>query len=259
MLNKLLISSLIIAYSLPAIAQTHLYKRKNRDLVPLSGQMMLSGWHFAPGLTYMLPQNKGLFKSSESSKDVNPKGKFAFYVEAGRYTIFPGGGNVFNYMDYSLAFKRLSGKEIYNGNEGFFKQNYLLGNFNINNIIQLTDYTFIQNSLGVNVDYNLFGQVQSSGSSATEPSKLIAQLHYKLGYGIKVTNNLFIIPILETPILNTWAWEKGKSTLGFFSSRYRPLILTVRFAFLSKRSQVCPPVYNSPDDKKKQEQYMQQR
>ena len=30
----------------------------------------------------------------------------------GEYYIFPGGGNIFNYMDYSLSYKKLSGVEI---------------------------------------------------------------------------------------------------------------------------------------------------
>ena len=112
----------------------------------------------SPGLTYMYPSRiKYLNDSTEKDDNVNPNGRIALYLEAGRYQIFYNGGRILNYMDYSLAYKRLSGTEKYNANErkskAIFKQNFLLANFNINNIIQLTDYTFIQNSIGVNFDW----------------------------------------------------------------------------------------------------------
>jgi hypothetical protein len=229
MLRKItsLFALVLISYGVSA---QKLHERKHKELMSLSGHYNLSGWHFAPGLTYMLPKKHN---EADVENVIDPKGKLAVYAEVGRYKVFKH-GTIFNYMDYSLAFKRLSGKEEYYGNEGVFKQNFLLANFNINNIIQLTDYTFIQNSLGVNVDYMLFGKIEESGSGMADPIKLLGQFHYKFGYGIKVAENLFIIPSVETPILSAYKWDKGKSTLEYFSSRYRPLIFSVRFAFLGK-------------------------
>ena len=54
------------------------------------------------------------------------------------------------------------------GNEretkAIFKQNFLLANFNVNNIIQLTDYTFIQNSIGVNFDWKFSEKFETNES-----------------------------------------------------------------------------------------------
>jgi len=214
-------------------------KRKNQDLVEFS-RWKNSGWHFAPGLTYMVP-----FKpKADDAPEVNPNGRLSLYAEVGRWRFFPGGGNVFNYFDYSLAYKRLSGSEKYQGNKGVFKKNYLVGTFNINNIIQLSDYTFIQNSLGANLDWNFMQKYENSGSTYNlDNQKLLFSLHYKIGFGIKVSKKLFIIPSIETPILNIKQFEKGRSDYGIFSSRYRPIIFSVRFAFLSKPSKnACPPV-----------------
>lgn len=216
--------------------------RQNRDLIDLRS-VKHSGWMFAPGLTYMIPFKK----KGDELPEVDPKGKLAVYLEVGRWHLFPGGGNVFNYYDYSLGYKRLSGREDFSDTKGVFKQNYVLGNFNINNIIQLTDYTFIQNSLGANLDFNFSEKYQPAieTPSIDRTKKLLFSLHYKFGFGIKVTKNLFIIPTLETPIINGREWEKGRSDYGIFHSRYRPLIFSVRFAWTRKPGKGdCPPVYD---------------
>lgn len=241
-INKFIVA-LIALFS---IAQINLsigqYDRKNRDLIDLKNTRH-SGWLISPGLTYMIP-----FKpKADDAPDVNPNGRLAIYLEAGKWHLFPGGGNVFNYFDYSLAYKRLSGSEEFGNTKGIFKQNNVLGNFNINNIIQLSDYTFIQNSLGANLDYKFSEKyepaVETTYSDNTK--RLLFSLHYKFGFGIKVTKKLFVIPTLETPILNFREWEKGRSDYGIFNSRYRPLIFTVRFAWTMKpKKGDCPPVYD---------------
>lgn len=242
---KSIITLILLLSILTGIAQNN--KRKNRDLLDLKS-IKHSGWFLSPGLTYMLP-----FKpKGDEAPDVDPGGKLAVYFEVGRWHLFPGGGNVFNYYDYSLAYKRLSGKEEIAGVKGQFKQNYVLGNFNINNIIQLTDYTFIQNSLGVNVDYKFSEKYEPAAQTSTTDNtkRLLFSLHYKIGYGIKVTKNLFVIPTLETPILNGREWEKARSDYGILSSRYRPLIFSVRLAWTRKPGKGdCPPVYDPANGK----------
>ncbi|MCB9196123.1 MAG: hypothetical protein H6598_07840 [Flavobacteriales bacterium] len=224
--------------------------RQKKDLIDLRNTMH-NGWMIAPGLTYMMP-----FKAKgDSIPDVNAGGKLAVYLEVGRWHLFPGGGNVFNYFDYSLAYKRLSGKEKFEDLKGVFKQNYVLGNFNINNIIQLTDYTFIQNSLGLNVDFNFREKYEPAVTVSTtnNTKKLLFSLHYKIGFGIKATKNLFVIPTLETPILNGREWEKGRSDYGILNARYRPLIFSVRLAWTRKPGKGdCPPVYDPANGRKGQ-------
>lgn len=235
-MKNIIIVLILVSFSSQVYSQT---KRKNKDLIEMS-RWKNSGWHLAPGLTYMVP-----FKPKEDdAPDVDPNGRLSLYLEVGRWRLFPGGGNIFNYFDYSLAYKRLSGAEEFADNKGVFKQNFLLGNFNINNIIQISDYTFIQNSLGANLDWKFSEKYESSLSNYDKNTQsLLFSLHYKLGFGIKATEKLFIIPTLETPILNVKQWEKARSDYGIFSSRYRPTIFTVRFAWLIKPSKnACPPV-----------------
>ena len=229
-----------------------LFRRTKKDLVEYRVYRM-GGWMFAPGLTYTLPR---VPKNEE--RNIDPNGKLAVYAEVGRFQIFYEGGNFFNYFDYSLAYKRLSGSEEFNDLKSVFKQNFAVANLNLNNIIQIGNYNFIQNSIGANIDYKFLEKYDNSNLSGNEnTNKILASLHYKIGYGIKAKNNLFIIPSIEVPILNVLEWENGKSTYGIFSSRYKPIIFSVRFAFLRKRSKMsCPDNGLSPEDKKKQEMHM---
>ena len=227
------------------------YGRKHQPLMELNGTYSMSGWFISPGLSYMLP-NKIKWLGGQENPDIKPRGRIGLYLELGRYHIFPEGGAFFNYMDYSVAFKRLSGSETQNDVKKIFRQNYLSGNFNINNIYQLSDRTFLQNSLGVNLDFRLWQR------SSPDPSnkRLLASLHYKFGFGLKLNQTLFIIPSVETPILNFREWDKGRSSYSLYNSYYRPLVFSFRFIWLRSPSKGdCPPVYVNPGDKAKQDQY----
>ncbi len=233
------------------LVSAQFYGRKHQPLVELNGSYNMNGWHFSPGLTYMWP-NKIKWLGGQENSDITPKGRIGLYFELGRYHIFPEGGAFFNYMDYSVAYKRLSGSETQNDEKQIFRQNYVLANFNINNIYQLSDRTFLQNSLGANLDFKLW----ENNTQATNDKRLLLSLHYKFGFGFKLTKTVFIIPTVETPILNIRQWEQFKSNYGRFNSRYRPLIFSCRLLWLRAPSKGdCPPVYVNPGDKAKQEQY----
>lgn len=250
-LIKLSIPVIILFYSNILLSQD-IFGRKKKDLVEYRTCKM-GGWMFAPGLTYSYTK-----VPKDDNRDIKPRAILAVYAEIGRFQIFYEGGNIFNYFDYSLAYKRLSGLEKYNDLKSVFKQNFLLGNFNLNNIIQLGDYNFIQNSLGVNLDYKFSEKYENNNNSGDNNiNKLVSSIHYKIGYGIKARKRLFIIPSIEIPILNILEWENGKSSYGIFSSRYKPIIFSVRFAFLRKRDkEACPKNNLSPEDKKKQEMHL---
>lgn len=241
----------------------NLFGRKDRALIDFNGKWKMSGWHFAPGITHQLTRFSNKEEAIEVDDDTrtitfDPAGKIGVYLEVGRYNIFYKGGNFFNYMDYSLAYKMLRGKEEYTGDlsgESKYSHNFLLGNFNINNVFQLSDYTFLQNSIGVNVDWRFSSREKGSPLSDHRPSSITGQIHYKIGYGIKATKRLFIIPQLEVPILNVHNFEKFKSTWGVFNSRYRPLILSVRFAWLRPVGKGACPKVDDPAGKAAQDAF----
>ena len=162
-------------------------------------------------------------------------------------------------MDYGISYKKLSGSENREsvGKQNYFQKRFLSFNYNINNIYQINDTRFFQTSLGANLDFMLFEEQPVPTPSNTD--RLLMSFHLKIGYGLKFQNRLFIIPTLESPIINLKQWESGKSTYGILNSRYRPLLLKVRILWLKRPNRGdCPPVYLNSEDKSRYDRnYMQ--
>jgi len=220
---------------------------------------MPGGWMFAPGITYMLPasfsrdETRTVF--SENSIDTlyngtfSSAGKIGAYLEVGRHH-FLRRFYFLHHIDYGAHFKMLRGKEDFSGimnaetsmlavaNKGKFSESFAGLFFNASNIWQVGDDKWIQNSLGINGDYRVISRRSyegvSAGMSQEFPPNFLFQLHYKIGFGWKPQKNIFVMPMLETPILSIMPLDDGKSTLQYFSSRYRPIIFTLRIMFLDK-------------------------
>ena len=235
--------------------QMKMYQRKNIPLVDFNGTYQLQNIYLSPGLTYMMPYEIPNIISNSNS-EVNAKARLAYIIEAGAYRIFEKGGNIFNYLDYGFSYKKLSGSETIDESKSIFKQRFLGGSFNLNNIWQISDKKFIQTSLGSNIDFKLF---EEDNPLPNNTDRLTIAFHLKVGYGFKVKKTLFVIPTMESPFLTLKKWEQGKSTYGIFNSRYRPLIFKVRFIWLKKLGKgKCPEALTSPEDKARYERnYMQ--
>lgn len=233
-----------------------------RQFTPLynlsSSQYLNKGWHLAPGMTYMFPasinRSETRLTTTDSlySGDFTAAGKLGLYVEFGRHK-FTDVLLVMDYFDYGLGFKGLRGTEEFMGrvlvdslgttvdaeNKGFFSEGFVTGFFNASKITQVGDNSFIQNSLGLNADYRVYKKHEFEGNAdhflQSFPGNFQFQLHYKLGFGYHLDKNLYVIPSIETPILTFYEFDDGKSTFQYFSSRYRPVIFTLRFLWFDKR------------------------
>lgn len=244
-------------------AQRGLMERKRPELIPTDGKMRRGGLYVAPGITYTLTRFKDkeetVFRNGDSSYTAtyDPNGRIGLYLEAGWFhaSYDPW---IIDYWDFGLAYKQLKGSESFTGHyargdssallagEGSFNERYLTAHVNANKFIQTGDYQFVQLSLGVNADHSLGSSREHSGDPMLNrhdfPPDLIAQFHFKLGYGFKVSQRLLIIPTLETPIFSVVPKDQGLGQLPWFSSLYRPVIFTVRFLFLRYPNGFdCPP------------------
>ncbi|NNE54794.1 MAG: hypothetical protein HKN32_02145 [Flavobacteriales bacterium] len=235
--------------------------RQHTPLYDLSGTRFLNkGWHFAPGVTYMLPANDQSINTRLVVTDgvtdtlytgeFDPSGKVGIYLEAGRHHLMDKMYLLDN-VDYGIGFKMLRGGERFDGrmkadsgmvpisNEGSFSESFLTAFVNAGNIHQLSDRTFLHNSFGLNVDYRILSSRPFEGTSTGMiqefPGNFNAHIHYRLGFGIKLQASWFMIPSVETPILTLVKFDDGKSTMQYFSNRYRPLIFTLRFLRLDRR------------------------
>lgn len=262
MLRIALIVLLSLAVMQELFAQP-MYGRRRDDIIPLDGQAKRIGWFIGPGITYTLPR----FKNEEEEVFRNdslrylatydPNGRVGLYLEAGA-TWFMRDPVILDYLDLGVAYKNLRGEESSTGTlwrgdtaaviagDGYFAERLVTVSFNANKFIPTRSYQFIQLSLGANADIRLGSEYSHTGDPLLNrhafPPDLIAQAHFKLGYGFKLTGRTIMIPTLETPVFSLTPADQGLGKLQWFSSTYRPLILTVRFLFLRARNGFdCPP------------------
>lgn len=250
---------LILCFLLVASSLTAQTGRQHRPLYQLGGKYSPNGWNFALGGTYMLPnasqrsETERFFPEQGSDTlftgNFDAAGKLGLYLEVGRHH-FVEDPKFVHYFDYGINFKMLRGSESFNGmvnngdslvnvtNSGTFSNSFVSIHGNMNHIVQVSDRSFVQLSLGANVDYRVINNIGPENAvGAIIPQEfagpLQAQLHGKIGYGFRLESGRFIIPSIETPILNVHPFYDGKSTLPYFSTRYRPIIFSIRFLFLS--------------------------
>ena len=237
------------------------YSQKGRQLSKLYGENSYQkrGWFFAPGVTFMPGVSGDRFETlrgeGELANDTlysgrfNPSSRIGFYAEGGRHK-FVEDLYLIHHFDYGIHYKMHRGKEEYAGlvnsnaalvetnNTAKFSEHFVGAFFNASNIIQVADKLWLHNSLGLNFDYRLISNRQSSGTYGaipwSFPDPALLQLHYKFGLGWKVGSGLYFMPTVETPILTLFPDFDGKSTLHYFSSDYRPIIVSLRVLFLDK-------------------------
>ncbi len=261
-MRRLLLLLPLLLCLLPARGQ-RLYDRKRPEIIPTDGKMRRGGLYLAPGITYTLTRfnddEETVFENADTSYKAtyDPSGRIGLYIEAGWFHASRD-PLIVDYWDFGLAYKQLKGSESFTGvftrgdssavvqGEGSFSEQYLVAHVNANKFIQTGDYQFVQLSLGVNADYSLGSSREHSGDPVLNahdfPPDLIGQLHFKAGYGFKVSQRLLIIPAIETPIFSVVPEDQGFGQLQWFSSLYRPLIFSVRFLFLRyPKGFDCPP------------------
>lgn len=264
------VTSFVLA---PSAAAQGFGERKWPDLIPLDGKMKRGGLYFAPGITYALANAKDreeeVFRAGDTSYTAiyDPNGRIGLYLEAGWFhaTRDP---IILDYWDFGIAYKQLKGTEEFTGilqrgdsiatiaGSGAFRDQYLTVHVNANKFFQTGRYQFVQLSLGANGDFDIGSRRAHTGDPFLNqhefPPSILAQAHVKLGYGFKMTQRLFVIPAIETPVFSVLPEDQGFGQLQWFSSPYRPLILSIRFLFLRYPNGFdCVPVKNNEFERHK--------
>ena len=226
----------------------------------------------------------------------NPNGLLGFYAEIGM-AHFPKKRSklslwlktvLVSYYDWGIGYKHIGGTETTtvdrldaSGNvinsvtsiPGKFYNGHAFARFTLHKNINLGKQFFIDNGLGLNVDYKLvhgssayLGEVFPGRRSLYNP--LVVQLHYSIGFGIKLKRGSYLIPGVRTPILGYQSTcsilagnGKGspqKAAFGnpafqWFSSKYWPIYPHIKFIYLlEKKAKGCPPVETNDQDKETQ-------
>lgn len=256
----------------------------NDKVRPLGLQIQL-------GPTYTFTKRKNEMVQSDPN-DVNrfqyvrdPNGKFGVYAEIGlvRFNVkepkIKKYGRIVDYFDFGIGYKLLRGQERTTldqldalGNiqsttvgEGNFSNGYLYGRFSVHKLqyVNKTKNIFLDHSLGINGDYLVTGGSENyqppffGPHEFSDPFRL--QLHYGLGFGIRLKKGSYLVPGAQLPILGMKEWNSGSPSLRWYSSKYYPVLFQIKYIrlFPAKKGKGC--YEGDPAERKKNEEYMQNK
>ncbi len=191
-----------------------------------------------------------------------------------------------SYYDWGIGFKYFRGTEdlqrdfvdglgtvVNSSTDPFnFEFGHIYGRFSLHKNIHFKKNRgrdksnfFLDNSLGINVDYRVTTKTDPY-VLATEVQQysapLHAQLHYGLGFGFRLKRGAYLIPGVRSPLLGFQMTNpapantvSGRSTFGnpsfhWFSTRYWPLLIHVKYMFaFEKKQKGCPPAEINDQDR----------
>jgi hypothetical protein len=247
------------------------------------------GLQFSAGPTFLKTrsENPTIVTSDATGRPIDytidPASRIGFFAEVGmahftqrRSKLAQAWKKVFiSYYDYGIGFKQFSGTEtttvrsyapdgsVINAAEGkgAFKNGYLYGRFSIHKNFYIGKKYFIDNGLGANVDYRLIEGTNSYSVAGItnnyNHSKLVAQLNYDLGFGIKLSRRSFLIPGVHLPIMSFYEWRGGCAALKWFDSNYLPIMAKVKLIYLFEKKAKGCNTPSSDEDRKRNEEYLQ--
>jgi hypothetical protein len=228
------------------------------------------GWYAGLGTNFTLPISGELRQSfnflSDTLQDYtfSPKGRLGAMIEGGAFYLLDN--YIVSYVDGGIRVNWFNGKENFTEyqvdqlagdtiamQEGYRSFSMMNASLRLaaNNTIQVSKYGFIQNSLGLNVDYTFYKKFKLDPEGFPFPYDPLAdatynefqfQLHYKIAYGFRLDLMHYMIIGIDAPIFTIAPWQDGRQTIDIYHSNYWPLTLSVRVLFLRKS--------NRPDCKK---------
>jgi hypothetical protein len=232
------------------------------------------------------PTYTGSYNGRPMDYTFDPAGLPGFFIEAGLAHFPKKRSNIskalktilISYYDWGIGFKILGGQEStlvntytpggslmasYTGSGNFYN-GYLYGRFSVHKNINFSKKYFLDNGLGINLDYRLLEQ-----GSPTYPvdggfnfnqgmhSKFVAQLNYTLGFGFRLSRRSIVIPGVQVPILGFYDWRKGCAALKWYNSNYLPILVHVKWIYLFEKKVKGCNTPGSEDDRKRNQEYMQ--
>ena len=270
-MNKLILSTVVLlAFSLSAQRDMTPGKRRG-DVFGKADykDYRFFGLQVTGGLTYMATRsdakNLTYLGTDSDGRPMNysfdPEGSVGAFVDLGMVH-FPKKRSklslalkyiFISYYDWGLGVKLFTGSETTSVNRfnslgtplptqnfsSSFASIFLNGRFSIHKNVYIGKRYFIDNGLGFNVDFRTVtpGEYETlPGISAQSfHSPLVAQMHYSLGFGIKLNRRSMLVPGVQIPILGIHDWRKGCAALKYYNSNYLPILFQVKFTYLFEK------------------------
>jgi hypothetical protein len=260
---RILAPVLLLALSFAAVGQG--YGRKTKDAFPQQPRFEKKFWYFDLGVNYTLPLlNSNEIEGSKIADTLyktQPKQQGAprFSAAFGRYHMI-NKFYFFRYWNYGITYRWLKGTETFTdvhnvlGNStnyatgtNTFNDHYVGMHIELNGRNKLSDKTFLQHTLGLNASYAVINNRSYThsvpGIEEKTSNQIHSYLHYKLGWGIRASKKLLVIPAVEVPILNIYTFNSGRPDMPYFNSHFWPITFSIRFMLCKPyRMKNCPPV-----------------
>jgi hypothetical protein len=261
-------------------------RRKNmmggaRDYRPLSNY----GSQISVGATYTYGKSTNIDIDSRTTLNFIPKGRLGFYGDIGTSYFTPsdrGGiyGLLVKYVDWGIGGSLVGGLETINflnktSNlttyfaDGKFYHYSVVGRLTFHHMFYIPKTgVFMDNGLGFNVNYTGLNfssysvsndALVNAGVKQEFADRLMAQLHYNVGFGFRLKRGSYCIPSVQLPIVGIYEWNQGSARFDWFSSHYLPVIFKIKFVRLfTKQTGGCDS-FGTDEDRKRNEEYMQNK
>lgn len=247
------------------------------------------GLQLSIGPTFMLTRHPGptyrtynLGRPYDFTND--PHGKPGIFIEAGmihlpqkRSKLSQKLNYIFiSYIDWGIGFKLLGGTEATRVDaldpvtlnvlgssdyQGQFYNGFVSGRVTFHKNFYIGKKYFIDNGLGLNFDYNFMRADEASAYTVQMQSLLgpgihsfhhpfVAQMHYELGFGFRLSRRSMLIPSAQVPILGFHEWRGGAAALKWYNSNYLPLLVKIKWTYLfEKKVKGCAPARVNDQDR----------
>ena len=293
-MNRLAKLTLLIAFIFLSVNKTFAQRKKRSDFYGQSNINLLrtnisrNAVIFSLGTTNMFSfdDRRGKVLAERPNEDyfIRSGGKFGSIVELGMLHFTKRTSWRFikiDHFDWAVGIKNFQGWEetrlvirddpnsaaTGQTGRGEFSLGYLTGRLGFHHLIKLASRVQLDQSLGVNMDYRLFGNTPGDNSEYLPivlPStqnfqrNFIGQIHYEIGFRIRAIELLHITPSIQMPILSAVQWSGGRSSIAWFSSRYQPLVIKFKVMLPRVEKQgKCPATYSNPDDERRNKEYLE--
>jgi hypothetical protein len=251
-----------------------------------------TGLQIGIGPTYMFEKDSTFFEGpgGRNRYVFTPSGKLGIGIDIGTATFNMKPprfkfGKIVKYIDWGIGFNLYGVEETTSKITDLSRAiigsgSTYLGNIAARGTLHHQLYIpktsiFFDNGLGLNLDFRLLGSNSydyNEGYSFEEiaadknaapfkfSKQFFAQLHYSLGIGFRIKRGSYLVPTMQLPIFGIYEWDKGNPRTYWYSSQYRPAIYRLKFIYLfdKPKNSSCES-FGTEDDRKRNEEYMQNR
>ena len=186
--------------------------------------------------------------------EVTGSGKFGYGIEGGWFHSFEN-PRLFHFIEASAAYRVFRGQADHQGtlfntlestdfaSKNTYDVQMLVASARAVNVKQLGKFSFLTTALGANFNYKLSDSYKRSSEYPLDRENFIddmtLQLHFQIGFGMRLSRQLLMIPTIETPFITAYPIEELSPAFPFFDARYQPIIIGLKFMILREDPANC--------------------